>query len=83
MAKIADRIEVNPNIHHGKPVIGGTRVPVHMILGLLGNGVTPEEIIQDYYDHITKEDILACIRYANSLVEEEEVYTLETIDGQI
>ncbi|MEA3485142.1 MAG: DUF433 domain-containing protein [Candidatus Aerophobetes bacterium] len=44
MAKIADRIEVNPNIHHGKPVIAGTRVPVHMILGLLGNGVTFEEI---------------------------------------
>lgn len=82
MAKIADRIEVNPNIHHGKPVIAGTRVPVHMILGLLGNGVSFEEIIQDYYDHITKEDILACIRYAKSLVEGEEVYALETTDAQ-
>ena len=82
MAKIADRIEVNPNIHHGKPVIAGTRVPVDMILGLLGNGVTSEEIIQDYYNHITKEDILACIRYAKSLVEEEKVYSLETTDAQ-
>jgi len=82
MARIADRIEVNPNVHHGKPVIAGTRVPVHMILGLLGNGVSFEEIIQDYYDHITKEDILACIRYAKSLVEEEEVYALETTDAQ-
>jgi len=82
MAKIADRIEVNPNIHHGKPVIAGTRVPVDMILGLLGNGVTPEEIIQDYYNHITKEDILACILYAKSLVEEEKVYALETTDAQ-
>lgn len=78
MAKIADRIEVNPNSHHGKPVIAGTRVPVHMILGLLGNGVSFEEIIRDYYDHITKEDILACIRYAKSVVEEEDVYALET-----
>ena len=82
MAKIADRIELNPNIHHGKPVIAGTRVPVDMILGLLGNGVTSEEIIQDYYNHITKEDILACIRYAKSLVEEEKVYALRTIDAQ-
>ena len=82
MAKIADLIEVNPNIHHGKPVIAGTRVPVDMILGLLGNGVTSEEIIQDYYNHITKEDILACIRYAKSLVEEEKVYALRTIDAQ-
>ena len=82
MAKIADRIEANPAVHHGKPVIAGTRVPVHMILELLGSGVTLEEIIQDYYDGIAKEDILACIRYANSLVEEEEIHALETTDVQ-
>ncbi len=76
MAKIADRVEVNPKVHHGKPVIAGTRVPVHMVLGLLARGLTPEDIIRDYYDHITKEDILACLRYAQSLVEEEEVHTV-------
>jgi uncharacterized protein (DUF433 family) len=47
-----------------------------MVLGLLANGLTPEEIIRDYYDHITKEDILACIRYAQALVEEEEVHAV-------
>lgn len=73
-AKIADRIEVDSQILHGKPVIIGTRIPVHMILGLLSNGLTPEEIIRDYYEHITREDILACILYAKSLVEKEEVY---------
>lgn len=76
MAKIADRIEVNPKVHHGKPVIAGTRVPVHMVLGLLARGLTAEEIIRDYYDHITKEDILACLRYAQSLIEEEEVHAV-------
>ena len=76
MAQIAERIEINPKIHHGKPVIAGTRVPVHMVLGLLANGVTPEEIIRDYYDHLAKEDILACIRYAQALVEEEEVHAV-------
>ena len=80
MSKTADRIEVNPKVHHGKPVIAGTRVPIHMILGLLGSGVTPEEIIKDYYHHITREDILACIRYANSLIEEEEVYAVGSAD---
>ena len=45
MFKIGERIEINPEIHHGKPVIAGTRVPVHMVLGLLANGLTPEEII--------------------------------------
>ena len=67
MFEIADRIELNPKVHHGKPVIVGTRVPVHMVLGLLGSGLNPQEIIRDYYDHITKDDILACILYANSL----------------
>ena len=82
MVKIADRIEVDPNVHHGKPVIAGTRVPVHMILGLLGNSVSSEQILQDYYDNITKEDILACIRYAHSLVEEEEVYAVGGVDDR-
>ena len=80
MSRIADRIELNPKVHHGKPVIAGTRVPVHMVLGLLGGGINPEEIIRDYYDSITIEDILACIRYANSLVEEEEVFAVTGTD---
>lgn len=73
MPKIADRIEVNSDVHHGKPVIAGTRVPVHMVLGLLGEGVEMDEILKRYYDHISREDVLACIRYANSVVEDEEV----------
>jgi hypothetical protein len=39
-----------------------------MVLGLLANGLTLEEIIRDYYDHVTKDDILACIRYAQAHV---------------
>jgi len=72
--KIASHIEVDPAIHHGKPVIAGSRVPVYMVLGLLSNGLTPDEIVKDYYEHIAREDILACVRYAKTLVEEEEVY---------
>lgn len=74
MAEIADRIEVQPEVHHRKPVIAGTRVPVHMVLGLLGKGVAIEDILTDYYDHLTREDVLACIRYASSVIEDEEVY---------
>ena len=69
--KIANRIEIDPKIHHRKPVIAGTRIPVNMILGLLSKGLSSEEIISDYYEHIIHEDVLACIHYANSLVEEE------------
>ena len=71
MVKIIDRIEVSPEIIHGKPHIAGTRVPVDIILGFLGDGLTPEEIIKQHYSHITREDILACVRYAKQAVAEE------------
>ncbi|MEN3059032.1 MAG: DUF433 domain-containing protein, partial [Candidatus Methanosuratincola petrocarbonis] len=38
MVKIADRIIIDPEICFGKPVIEGTRIPVHMVLELLGEG---------------------------------------------
>lgn len=72
--KVADRIIVDPEICFGKPVIEGTRIPVHMVLDLLGEGLTPQEIIERCYSHLTKEDILACVQYANSLVKSEEIH---------
>jgi uncharacterized protein (DUF433 family) len=60
-----ERISVNPKIYHGKPCIKGTRIPVHIILGLLGAGETVENILKAY-PHITNEDIWACIQYTAS-----------------
>lgn len=74
MVKIADRIIIDPETCFGKPVIEGTRIPVHMVLELLGEGLTPQEIIERCYPDLTEKDILACIRYANSLVKNEEIY---------
>ena len=39
-------IEINPEIMFGKPVIAGTRIPVYLILDLLAEGITKEEIIK-------------------------------------
>jgi len=74
LVKVADRIVIDPEICFGKPVIEGTRIPVYLVLELLGEGVTPEELLNNYYQCLTKEDILACIRYANSLVKNEEIH---------
>lgn len=71
MMEIIKGIEADPAILHGKPHIAGTRVSVDMILGFLGDGLTPEDIITRHYPHITKEDILACLRYARQAVQEE------------
>lgn len=72
--RLAERIEINPDICFGKPVISGTRIPVAMVLDLLGNGLSPEAIIADWYPHLHCDDILACIRYANSLVQNEDIH---------
>ena len=53
-----ERIEINPDIMFGKPVIRGTRITVELILRKLAGGMTPEEIIKDH-PHLKIEDILA------------------------
>ncbi len=73
MVKIAERIIIDPQICFGKPIIEGTRIPVHMVLELLGEGLTPQEIMEKCYSQLTEEDILTCIRYANSLVRNEKI----------
>jgi uncharacterized protein (DUF433 family) len=71
-----NRIAIDPKIQHGKPVIKGTRVPVSRIIGGLAAGMTKEEIIKEY--EITEEDILAALKYAGELIEEEEFHPLPT-----
>ncbi len=74
MIRLTERIIIDPEICFGKPVIEGTRIPVHMVLELLGEGLSPKEIIEKCYSQLTEEDILACVRYANTLVKNEEIY---------
>ncbi|PIZ12447.1 MAG: antitoxin [Elusimicrobia bacterium CG_4_10_14_0_8_um_filter_37_32] len=69
---IEEKIEINPEIMLGKPIIRGTRIPVYVVLNLLGEGMTFEQIISDY-PNITKEDILAALRFAAKFTEFEEV----------
>ena len=56
------RITIDPKIMVGKPVVKGTRIPVYVVLNLLGDGYTHKEIIEDYPD-LTKQDILAAIKF--------------------
>lgn len=66
------RIVIRPDILGGKPVIRGTRISVEFLLSLLASGVSIEEILADYR-HLTHEDILAALHYAENLVKHEEV----------
>lgn len=69
---LINRIESNPNIMLGKPVIKGTRITVELILNKLASGFSSEEILKSY-DHLIKEDILAAINYAASVISKEEM----------
>ncbi|OGW05590.1 MAG: antitoxin [Nitrospinae bacterium RIFCSPLOWO2_01_FULL_39_10] len=69
-----ERIEVNPEIHFGKPCIAGTRIPVQSVLELVREGLSFTEIIQDYYPELQIEDIQACIEYAIDVVASEEIH---------
>jgi len=60
---MAERIEVNPNVHFGKPCVAGTRIPVQSVLELVGEGLSFAEIIRGYYPDLQIEDIRACVRY--------------------
>ncbi len=66
-----NRIDINPNICHGKPVIKGTRVLVSTILGALGGGDSIEQVLEDY-PGITAEDIRAALTFAGDLSRFEE-----------
>ncbi len=69
--KLLERIEINPKILCGKPVIKGTRISVELILEKLANGYNFNEIIYDY--DIAEEDIKASLTYAYELVANEEI----------
>jgi len=73
--KVMRRIEINPEILSGKPVIKGTRIPVYVILNLLSEGYSINEIIE-FYPDLTREDILECIKYASKIIERQEIYEI-------
>ena len=68
-----NRIEIDPSILLGKPIIQGTRIPVELIVKLIAQRWTDEEIIKEY-PMLKKEDIRDALLYAEKLVKNEEVY---------
>jgi uncharacterized protein (DUF433 family) len=69
------RIEVNPAVLVGKPVIKGTRIAVEFILELLAQD-WPEARILENYPQLKHEDILAALQYSAALLKEEAAYSL-------
>jgi uncharacterized protein (DUF433 family) len=66
------RIDMNPEVMRGKPVIRGTRIPVDLLLRKLGTGLSPEAILADY-PRLTEEDIHAAQAFAADYIADEEI----------
>jgi len=69
--KLLNRIETNPKIMFGKPIIKGTRLTVEIILEKLAYGATEDEILKEY-PFLKKDDIKAAPLYAVKTVSLEE-----------
>jgi uncharacterized protein (DUF433 family) len=71
--ELLNRIQINPKIFGGKPIIRGLRIAVEHILGMLAAGDTPEKILQEY-SFLEPEDIQACLLFAYRSVVGEQVH---------
>ena len=69
---MTDRVEINPGVMLGKPVIRGTRIPVELLLRKLSEGASESELLEAY-PRLVREDIQAAIRYAADTLAHEEV----------
>ncbi len=72
--EIAQHISVDPTVHHGTPVITGTRVPISIIIGSLASGMNKEEVMQEY--ELSQKQVEAALAYAAELVKQTEVIVL-------
>ena len=69
---MTDRVEINPRVMLGKPVIRGTQIPVELILRKLSEGVSDAGLL-DADSHLTCQDIRAALRYAADALAHEEI----------
>jgi uncharacterized protein (DUF433 family) len=74
---ITDRIEINPKVMMGKPVIRGTRLTVELILRKLSEGAGEQDLLEAY-PRLSREDIQAAIRYAADTLAHEETIILSS-----
>ena len=75
--KLIQRIEINPKVMVGKPVIRGTRIPVELVIRLLGQGIPEDEILRQY-PHLELQDIRAALTYAAGVLAHEDIFPIMT-----
>ncbi|MBM3497612.1 MAG: DUF433 domain-containing protein [Armatimonadetes bacterium] len=74
-----DRITIEPDKMGGKPCVRGMRVPVSLVLNLVANGMTDDEIVEAY-PYLEPEDIRECLLYAAALVRDDSYHLVQSAD---
>lgn len=74
------RITADPEIFSGKPIIRGMRISVELILSLLTQGETVEDILDDYPD-LEPEDVRACLAYAHAVIARDSLDAVQVVGG--
>ncbi len=77
---VTERIEINPKVMVGKPVIRGTRISVESIVRKLSEGATEAELM-DAYPRLTPEDIRAALSYAAATLAHEEILLVSPVES--
>lgn len=79
MVPTQDRIEINPKVMLGKPVVRGTRITVELILRKLGEGATHGDLLEAH-PNLTENDLQAAITFAADTLAHEETVLVEPND---
>jgi len=74
---LLDRIELNPRVCNGRPVIKGTRIPVSVIIEQISEGESWQSILEGYPE-LTREDIQAALQYARASLDHSELEAIGT-----
>jgi len=78
MVNWRERIEINPDVMTGKPIIRGTRLTVDHVIELLAEGWTTEQVVAEY-PGVSPEDVAGCLAYASAVIKGEKVYPARAV----
>ncbi len=73
--QLLQRIDIDPQVMAGKPVIRGTRIPVELIVRMLAQGIQEPDILREY-PRLQPDDIRAALTYAARVLAHEDVFPL-------
>ncbi|MDE0670486.1 MAG: DUF433 domain-containing protein [Caldilineaceae bacterium SB0662_bin_9] len=74
------RITARPDVFGGKPIVRDMRISVELILSLLSQGATQEELLDDY-PGLELEDIRACVAYVHAVIAKDRLNTISIAEA--